>query len=238
METVDLARLALTRGERVLDVGCGEGRHAVSAYARADVDVVALDLDRRDLRTAHERLCQVRPTGSCRKSFTLLQADALRLPFADASFDKVICAEVLEHLPDYAAALREMARVLRPGGIFAASVPSFGPEWVCWRLSRGYRETEGGHVRIFRAARLREAIEAHGLVHVFRHRAHALHSPYWWLKCLYWNRDPAPAVVEWYHRLLVWDLMRRPLVTQLLEKALNPVLGKSVVMYFVKESGA
>jgi SAM-dependent methyltransferase len=238
METVDLARLALAPGERLLDVGCGRGHHAVSAYARADVDVVALDLDRRGLAAAHARLVQVRPRSSCRKSFALLQADALRLPFADGSFDKVICAELLEHLPDYEAALREVARVLRPGGLFAASVPSFVPEWVCRRLSRGYRESPGGHVRIFRAARLRRAIEAHGLVHVCRHRAHALHSPYWWLKCLYWERESPPAIVDWYHRLLVWNRMRRPLVTQLVEKALNPLLGKSVVMYFVKEGGA
>lgn len=237
METVDLARLELAPGERVLDVGCGEGRHAVVAYARADVDVVAVDLNRKDLCTARERLCKLEQDKCRGKSFALLQADALRLPFADGTFDKVICAEVLEHLADYDTALREIARVLRPGGIFAASVPSFAPEWICWQLSRDYRETEGGHVRIFKAGALRRDVEAHGLVHVFRHRAHALHSPYWWLKCLFWRRRPVPALVEWYHRLLVWDLMRRPLLTQWLEKALNPFIGKSVVMYFVKETG-
>jgi hypothetical protein len=71
-----------------------------------------------------------------------------------------------------------------------------------------------------------------------RHHAHALHSPFWWLKCVVGvSRADHPAVSA-YHKLLVWDLMNRPLVTRVAESALNPVVGKSVAMYFVKQQAS
>lgn len=234
MQTVDVARLGLKPGDRLLDVGCGEGRHCLGAYLHENIDVVGVDLRFEDLKTARARFEPYRRPAGERRSFALSRADALSLPFARDAFDVVICSEVLEHIPDYTAALDEIRRVLKPGGMFAASVPSFGPEWLCWRLSRAYHDVAGGHVRIFRARELRRAVEVRGMTRVRRHRAHALHSPYWWLKCLFWNRKTEPAVVRLYHRFLVWDLMQKPAVTRWLEKMLNPVLGKSVVLYFVK----
>jgi SAM-dependent methyltransferase len=78
------------------------------------------------------------------------RADAFTLPFATDAFDVVVCAEVLEHLPAYERTIDELARVLKPGGRLATSVPRYGPEWVCWALSDAYHAVEGGHVRIFR----------------------------------------------------------------------------------------
>ena len=67
-----------------------------------------------------------------------------------------------------------------------------------------------------------------------RHHAHALHSPYWWLKCAVGvDRDQHP-LVRGYHRLLVWDMMKAPRTTRLAERALDPVIGKSVALYFAK----
>jgi hypothetical protein len=66
------------------------------------------------------------------------------------------------------------------------------------------------------------------------HHAHALHSPFWWLKCAVGVANPDHPAVAAYHKLLVWDLMRRPKVTQLAESLLNPLVGKSVAMYFTK----
>ena len=60
------------------------------------------------------------------------------------------------------------------------------------------------------------------------HHAHALHAPYWWLNCAL-GQQSVPSRL--YHRLLVWDIVRRPLLTRVTEQALNPVLGKSLVMY-------
>jgi SAM-dependent methyltransferase len=240
LETVDFARLRLAPGDRVLDLGCGEGRHAITAYLDQAVRVVGLDLSQSDLQTARSRYCEFQDPNDGSRQVDFLRASGLQLPFAEASFDKVICAEVLEHIPDYEAVLAEIHRVLKPGGTLAVSVPRFGPEWVCWRLSAAYHEVEGGHVRIFKAKHLRRAIEATrahrdarpDLTLFASHWAHGLHSPYWWLRCLFWGRGEDIWPVRLYHRLLVWDLMQQPLLTRTLEFLLNPLIGKSVVMYF------
>jgi SAM-dependent methyltransferase len=160
-----------------------------------------------------------------------MAADATRLPFPDGSFDVVIAAEILEHLPDDAAALAEIARVLRPGGTVAVTVPAWFPERICWALSREYHEVRGGHVRIFTRAELAAKLAAAGLAPAGAHHAHGLHSAYWWLKCAVGVHDDAHPAVRAYHRLLVWDIMRKPALTRLSEAALNPLIGKSLVIY-------
>jgi hypothetical protein len=105
---------------------------------------------------------------------------------------------------------------------------------VCWLLSDEYHANEGGHVRIYRASELRDKITSGGMKLTRAHHAHALHSPFWWLKCAVGVSNSDHPVVAAYHKLLVWDLMRRPKVTQLAESLLNPLVGKSVVMYFTK----
>jgi hypothetical protein len=89
-------------------------------------------------------------------------------------------------------------------------------------------------VRIYTKAELEVKMEIAGLEPVDSHRAHALHSPYWWLKCLFWSSAERNPLVRGYHRLLVWDLMQKPWLTQTLEKMLNPFIGKSIAMYYVK----
>ena len=66
------------------------------------------------------------------------------------------------------------------------------------------------------------------------HHAHALHSPFWWLKCAVGVSNADHPAVTTYHKLLVWDLMQRPKITQIAESLLNPLVGKSVAMYFTK----
>ncbi|MEZ5558866.1 MAG: class I SAM-dependent methyltransferase [Pseudomonadales bacterium] len=230
LTTVDFERIDLEPGDRVLDLGCGEGRHAITAYLEAPVQVLGIDLSAPDLATAVERAAQFLRHDDDRQ-LSWIRASGLQLPFADASFDKVICAEVLEHVPDYPGVLKEIRRVLKPGGLLAVSVPRFGPEWLCWRLSRAYHEVEGGHIRIFRSSQLRDAIERQGFHCFHRHWAHGLHSPYWWLRCLFWSRGASAWPVRTYHRLLVWDLMHKPRLTRVLDALLNPVIGKSLVLY-------
>ncbi|AOS98374.1 Demethylrebeccamycin-D-glucose O-methyltransferase [Microbulbifer aggregans] len=233
MITVDPHHLQLQAGQRVLDLGCGEGRHAIHLWLTDVVEVVGVDLNFNDVATASERARPFAESGDVAGRLLLGVADGMSLPFADNSFDVVICSEVLEHINDYQAVLAEIDRVLKPAGIFAASVPSFFPEWVCWQLSDEYHQVEGGHVRIFRERQLRGSIESLGHRFFARHRAHALHAPYWWLKCLLWHRVDS-RLLDAYHRLLVWDLMKKPRLTRWLEKLLNPLLGKSTVLYFVK----
>ena len=137
-------------------------------------------------------------------------------------------------MPEDDEAIAELVRVLRPGGVLAVTVPRWLPERVCWALSDDYHANEGGHIRIYRANELADKIEAAGVVLTHRHHAHALHSPYWWLKCAVGvDRDQHP-LVRAYHRLLVWDMLSAPAITRLAERALDPLIGKSVALYFRK----
>jgi SAM-dependent methyltransferase len=235
MQTVDRHYFPMQPGQRVLDLGCGEGRHVIAACALDGVDAVGVDLSLKDLATARQRMeefSEQAPQGGA--LFAVLAGDALRLPFPDASFDAVICSEVLEHIPDYRGAIAEIHRVLKPGGRFCASVPRAWCERICWALSRDYHQVLGGHLRIFDAASLSSDIERQGFEAYFRHGAHALHTIYWWLQCLFWKNRERNGLIRQYHRFLVWDMMRHPAFTQTLERLLNPFLGKSVVMYFRK----
>jgi SAM-dependent methyltransferase len=162
------------------------------------------------------------------------QGDALALPFADEEFDRIVAAEVLEHIPADTDAVAELVRVLRPGGTMAVTVPRWLPEKVCWALSEEYHEVEGGHVRIYTGDELVGKLVGAGLVYEGRHHAHALHSPYWWIKCAVGVTKDQHPLAQAYHRLLVWDIMKHPLVTRLAERALNPLIGKSLVVYVRK----
>jgi SAM-dependent methyltransferase len=219
----------------VLDMGCGSGRHAFALYRRG-ADVVALDRSAPDLVEVEHMFEAMRlegevPAGARARA---VRGDAYALPFDDDSFDAVIAAEVLEHLPDDERAMAELVRVLRPGGQIAVTVPRWGPEKVCWALSDAYHEVEGGHVRIYRGDELTGRLVRAGLEPLGTSHTHGLHAPYWWLKCAVGVDDADHPLVRAYHRLLVWDMVRRPLLTRALERVLDPVIGKSLVVYLRK----
>ena len=130
--------------------------------------------------------------------------------------------------------LDELVRVLRPGGTVALTVPRWLPEVICWKLSADYHNVPGGHIRIYTDKELVTKAQNAGLVHEGVDYAHALHAPYWWLKCAVGVANDDHPLVRGYHRLLVWDIMKRPRATQLADRVLNPVIGKSIVLYFRK----
>jgi SAM-dependent methyltransferase len=163
-------------------------------------------------------------------------ADALQLPFPDGSFDRIIVSEVLEHVPQDERAMAEIARVLRPGGTVAVTVPRWWPEVILWALSREYHSNAGGHVRIFRRRQLLGRLRKAGLTPEQSHHAHAFHSVYWWLKCLVGVRRDEAFIPRSYHRFLVWEMADAPDWVRALERFLNPFMGKSLVVYLEKEA--
>lgn len=240
MLTVDYDRLGLVAGDRLLDLGCGFGRHAYEG-ARRGAAVIAADAGEDEVRSViatFGAMAEAKEIDPDRTPVGAVQANALSLPFPDGSFDRVICSEVLEHIPDDEGAMRELARVLRPGGTMAVTVPRFGPELINWALSDEYHDTPGGHVRIYRRGVITERLEAAGLeVRGYAH-AHGLHSPYWWLKCAVGTKNDTHRAVAAYHRLLVWDIEKAPAATRIADRVLSPVMGKSMVVYLAKPTPA
>jgi SAM-dependent methyltransferase len=144
---------------RVLDVGCGAGQVAKAVKrSRSDLEVFACDVSRSALAAA-----SASPEGV---DFRLATAE--RLPFADAELDFVWIFDVLEHVEDPESVLREVARVLKPGGGFHIVLPLEGQPRTLYRLvGAGTRWTakvrHGGHIQIFSADRFRAMAAACGL---------------------------------------------------------------------------
>jgi len=144
---------------KVLDVGCGAGSVAKAVKReRRDLEVFGCDLSPSALAMA----------GVSADGVDFRLATAERLPFADGNFDFVWMFDVLEHVDDPANVLREVARVLRPGGGFHIVLPLEGQPWTLYRLvGCGTRWTakvrHGGHIQVFSADRFRTLAAANAL---------------------------------------------------------------------------
>ena len=237
MLTIRFDHLPINNDTLFLDAGAGFGRHAYEA-ARRGATVVALDFGHDEVTATRNTFAAMAMAGEIDSARFggAIRGDATRLPFADGAFDCVVTSEVLEHIHEDVAALRELVRVLKPGGTFAATVPSWFPEKINWMLSDEYHApfVEGGHVRIYSSAELRGKITAQGLAITGSHRSHGLHSPYWWLRCAVGPTRESHPLVKPYKKLLEWDIMKAPLITRALDSALSPAIGKSYVVYAEK----
>jgi SAM-dependent methyltransferase len=112
-----IAALGLPEDARVFEAGCGPGR-LMAALAIAGWSPFAIDTSRQMLQLASDRLARIFPARPVRVG----AADIRRLPFREASFDLVCTAGVTEYLPDDDEPLRELCRVLRPGGVLIYSI--------------------------------------------------------------------------------------------------------------------
>lgn len=235
MLTVDLDLLGVDPGHRVLDMGCGGGRHAF-AVLRRGARVVAFDADQAELDGVQEMAAAMVAEGEVPDVGELrcVHGDALDLPFEDGSFDRIIAAEVLEHIPDDVSAIRELERVLAPGGRIAVTVPSRFPEQVNWLLDSGYHDTPGGHVRIYGKGQLAGRLRGAGLLVRGSRRVHGLHSPYWWIRCAGGVNNDDRWLARRYHDVLVRQIMEDPPSLRTVDDVINPWLGKSLVLYAEK----
>lgn len=225
--TVDLDRLSVGPGQLLLDAGCGEGRHCFGALERG-ARVVGVDLDRPSLQRAAGALrFRGREKGALA---AMLQGDAFHLPFADATFDRVICAEVMEHVHDYRGAARELARVTKPGGRVAVTIPTATSEHLYLRLGDEYFESPGGHIRIFRPRELARGLASAGLATEGVGFAHALHTPYWALRSVAGlGKADASRLVRAY-RLFLIRATTSPWLARV-ERCLDYVCPKSLILY-------
>lgn len=111
-------RLGPGQGETILDIGCGNARDLLQILD-AGASIVGVDLSEGMIEQARLELEAAGYSG-----VRLEVGDATRLSFPEGTFDKVLCSEVIEHIPDAAAAAREMWRVLKPGGTLVMSTPN------------------------------------------------------------------------------------------------------------------
>ena len=237
MLTIRFNKLGLRPGHMFLDAGAGFGRHAFEA-ARQGATVYALDWAQEEVAATRFMFDgMVKSNEIPPANFGgALRGDATRLPFPDNTFDCVVTSEVLEHIQNDVAAIAELHRVLKPGGTLGVTVPTWWPEKINWMLSDEYHAPKsiGGHVRIYSATELKAKLRSAGLEVRGSHHAHALHSPYWWLKCAIGpTKNDHPLVVK-YRKFLEWDIIEGPTSTRVAEKVLSPILGKSFIVYSQK----
>ena len=234
MLTFNFSKIKLDDRGVMLDLGCGEGRHIFGVMqAFPNIQCIGLDPNLDSLDKSLEGLDFFKSLSNKKTSF--LSGSAYELPFSDNTFDLVICSEVLEHLHEYVDALEEISRVLKPGGKFLASVPSEFPEKICWALSNEYQNQPGGHLRIFKKKALIEEIQKKGFKYINSERFHSIHSAYWWLRCMFWKTQDKNVLIRWYKKFLELHILKKPIWIDLIDKSLNPILGKSIAFYFEKK---
>ena len=234
MLTIRFDRLGLRPGAKFLDAGAGFGRHAFEA-ARQGAEVYALDWAQDEVTATRNMFGAMMQMNEVPSSTFggALRGDATRLPFADGTFDVVVTSEVLEHIQDDVTAISELHRVLKPGGTLGVTVPTWWPEKINWMLSDEYHapKSPGGHVRIYSATELKAKLRSAGLEVFASHHAHALHSPYWWLKCAVGPGNNDHPMVKRYREFLEWDITEQPRSMAIAERALSPLMGKSFIVY-------
>jgi SAM-dependent methyltransferase len=170
--TRDLAALRLERSlaamqgakGKLLEVGCGAGRYTRAfLHYRPDLQVYGCDISHVALAEAR----QADPAG--RIEYKL--GDALNLPYEDASFDIVVLFDVFEHVTDVGEAADEVARVLKPGGVFHCFVPCEGNRRTIFALLRKskrlpihrWKRDHIGHIQILTTTQMKRILERHGL---------------------------------------------------------------------------
>jgi SAM-dependent methyltransferase len=235
MLTIDLDLLKINGRERILDAGCGLGRHIWQVCKCNAGTSIAFDMDGTSLQSARFVLHQMDQKGEIIGNYHLVSGSVTSLPFDDETFDKVICSEVLEHVPDDHGAIRELTRVLKRDGILAVSVPSHFAESVCWRISDDYHNTPGGHIRIYKHEEILDLLKTQKLDIFLINYKHALHSIYWWLRGLFGLKNEKAVIPALYYKFLVWDIYSHHKYMGWLEEILNHFFPKSTVIYSRKQ---
>ncbi len=218
------------KGERVLDLGCGDGRHTIDA-ATTPCTVVALDLDPAELRNARRRVRRSDAAGHLHGIVDFCRGDAERLPFADACFDKVIATDVLECVLDDERVMREIYRLLKPDGRVVVSSLHRRVERLLRRMSSEYGARRGGPLRVYRRGELRARMQSAGFQMGEQRNCHAYQSIYWFVRCAFGADRPDFPLTRAAAGFVDWHLRAGNALFGGLEAVLDSVIPRDVVIY-------
>jgi len=236
-QSIDPRLLDISPTDRVIDLGCGTGRHVLE-LSKQPAQLLGADISRHDLRIGRFLVEIMRRRNEVQARVHWLQTAGERLPFVDGAFDRVICTETLEHVGDDAVLARELVRVLKPGGILAVSVPDEYSEKVFWKLSQNYRTHAGGHVRIYDRRRIVRLLREAGLrPYAVRYR-HSLETLYWLSHIAFWSDwGKQGPITGMFRRVLDSPRTRASRIVSALDDVGNRILPKSIVVYSRKPLG-
>jgi len=235
MITVEPDLLGIKDGDVILDAGCGNGRHSWEVYNRNHSSVVALDIDTESIKKNKYVLHSLKEERGIKSNYHLLLADVTKLPFKAGRFHRIICSEVLEHIPEDKSAVEELLRVMSKDGAIGISVPHYVAESICWKLSGDYYGFPGGHIRKYKTGELLALVDKTGLSVYAVRRKHALHSFYWILRCIFGIKKENAPIPSLYNKFLTWDLRANHRFFRWLEGLLNHLCPKSVAIYARKK---
>lgn len=231
MITIEPDLLGVRQGDVTLDAGCGNGRHSWEICGKNHSSVIAFDIDAVSVKKNKYMLDSLQQQKQVAGSYHLLVADVTKLPFKTGSFNRVICSEVLEHIPKDGIAVEELVRVLREDGAIGISVPHHFAESICWRLSKDYYGFPGGHIRNYTTRQLLNLVNNAGLsVYAVRNK-HALHSFYWIMRCIFGIKKERTLIPSVYNRFLEWDLRTNHKPFRWVESILDRLCPKSIAIY-------
>jgi 2-polyprenyl-3-methyl-5-hydroxy-6-metoxy-1,4-benzoquinol methylase len=211
----------IRREDHVLDVGCGDGVF-IGFCARQGAEVTFADIEAEKITALTGRL-----RDSPARALHPLVTDANPLPLPDAYADKVIAMEVMEHVDDPTAFLRELVRVGKPGALYLLSVPDAASERVQQHLAPPGHFEKPNHINIFSREDFERLVTEAGLV-VERRTYYGFYWSIFW--ALFWTCDqdlspPWHPLLESWAR--TWDMVLKMRDGPRIKKALDEALPKS-----------
>jgi SAM-dependent methyltransferase len=215
--------------DTVIDVGCGEGENA-GFYARFAARTIAVDIDPKKIAAAEERLRSVGATN-----YRTIISDGNPLPIESATADKIVCTEVLEHVPDTAQFMRELVRIGKPEALYLISVPDALSEQVLKRVSPPICFQEPNHIRVIGRDEFERMVTDAGL----RVDKHAFYGFYWaiwhalvWKCNIDFDHGRHPALDHWTR---AWDAVLDLPEGQQCKNALDEAMPKSQIIIARKQ---